>query len=309
MDIGINYLDKEFDKVYGVLIENKFINTLKFPGKYCTLEELENCIDICKKYNIKIDIHGLPKMVPAVSSNSFIKDVQWKEISKIIKRYNKVTHISTHIGIENGKKIEDKEYAKKIFKENMQEMKKCFFKYLDDDIEFGVENIPGGFKFDKETLKPEYVSNAWKTADFGVFDIAHAKLAGETLGVSYEDYKNNLLEKNKVKILHVSGNCENCGKYLDKKDKHILTCQSEIKDTIDAIDEFKNLKLVVSEYAYNTRYSYEKEIMIEAILLWTMVNTKDEKKSSKVLEILKLELNDDISNCKEVINKVIDSVS
>ena len=46
MDIGINYLDKEFDKVYGILIENKFINTLKFPGKYCTLEELENCIDI-----------------------------------------------------------------------------------------------------------------------------------------------------------------------------------------------------------------------------------------------------------------------
>ena len=37
MDIGINYLDKEFDKVYGILIENKFINTLKFPGKYCTL--------------------------------------------------------------------------------------------------------------------------------------------------------------------------------------------------------------------------------------------------------------------------------
>ena len=97
MDIGINYLDKEFDKVYGILIENKFINTLKFPGKYCTLEELENCIDICKRYNIKIDIHGLPKMVSAVSSNSFIKDVQWEEISKIIKRYNKVTHISKYL--------------------------------------------------------------------------------------------------------------------------------------------------------------------------------------------------------------------
>ena len=49
--------------------------------------------------------------------------------------------------------------------------------------------------------------------------------------------------------------------------------------------------------------------MIEAILLWTMVNTKDEKKSSKVLEFLKLELYDDIGNWKEVINKVIDSVS
>ena len=52
MDIGINYLTEleepknRFDKLYKILLKSRYINTIKFPGKYCDFETLDNFLKL-----------------------------------------------------------------------------------------------------------------------------------------------------------------------------------------------------------------------------------------------------------------------
>ena len=78
----------------------------------------------------------------------------------------------------------------------------------------------------------------------------------------------------------------------------------EIKDIINVIKTFKNIDLVVSEYAFNTKYSTQKEIIIESITLFTIVKTLNYEYAKNILEILENKLNDDISNLSEVIKNI-----
>lgn len=115
----------------------------------------------------------------------------------------------------------------------------------------------------------------WKILDFGVFDISHAKLAANDLNISYNKYLDLLTNKDKVKILHISGNVDNTGKFKNKLDKHLMMDKTEIKDIIYTIKNFKNLDLIISEFAFNSRYSFEKELKIEMKTLKMIVETLD----------------------------------
>lgn len=290
MDIGINYISDINDEVYRYLIKKGYINTLKFPGKFCNYDELKRFIDFSNEMGVKKDIHGLPDMVPASHSTKFIENVKWSSIKNILPICSR---ISTHMGLENKEKISN--YKENTFEENIAKLKsqiKC---------DVGIENIPGGFEFDKETITPTFISDVWKKADFGVFDISHAKLAAKDLNISYDEYLEKIENKDKVRILHISGNIDKTNKYQNKPDKHILISNQEIKYVLQAIKEFSNLDLIVSEYAYNTKYTYEKEIIIEAIVLWTIINTCNAEMADNVLKRLEQDLKDDISNIEELI--------
>lgn len=306
IDIGLNYLielDDEknrYDKIYKFLIKNGYINTLKFPGKYCNYEALDYFLNIVNQTDAKIDIHGIPDMVPAISSKKFIKNINWKRLKKFFLYNKKINRISTHLGLEIKDKISDYKIEKNTDK-NIKKIKEKIKKILKHNIEVGLENIPGKYGFDVETLKPEYVSNMWEISDFGVFDITHAKIASEELGIDYEEYIKKLKNKEKVKILHIAGDIDEHKKYINKPDKHILINKNEIKDILEALNIFKNLDLVVTEYGYNTKYSYEKELIIEAITVNTILKTKNEEKSIKILEYLEENLKEDISNIQELI--------
>ena len=138
-------------------------------------------------------------------------------------------------------------------------------------------------------------------ADFGVYDISHAKLSAKDLGISYEEYVERLGNKEKVKILHVSGNIDDTGKYEYKPDKHVLINEKEISDVIKLFEQFKNVDLVVSEYAYNTKYSYEKEIVIEVMILNEIIKTKNEQEIRNKLKFLQENLENNLSNLEEII--------
>lgn len=298
MDIGINYiteLDKpenRYDNIYKILVKKGYINTLKFPGKFCNYETLDQFLKLAKETNVNIDVHGIPKMVPAIHSKNFIKNVEWE---KIIPQIGYSQRISTHMGMENKEKISN--YEEGTIEENIRKVKEKL------DCEIGIENIPGGFEFDKQTLTPDFITETWGIADFGVFDISHAKLAAQDLNMTYSEYLKQIKHKEKVKILHISGNINETHKYSNKPDKHILINKEEIKDIIDLLNEFENLELIISEYAYNTKYSYEKELIIEAIILNMIVNTKNEKIVKEKLKYLEDNLKDDISNLEIILQE------
>lgn len=295
MDIGINYITElygkknRYDEIYKFLINKGYINTLKFPGKYCDYESLKYFLNIIKETNSKRDIHGIPKMIPAIHSNNCIENIEWKKFNSQV---GQCYRISTHLGIENKDILE--KYEEGTFENNLISLKEKL------NCEIGIENIPGGFSFDKRTLTPEFLSKAWEKADFGVFDITHAKLAAKDLAMTYEEYLKKLEYKEKVKILHVSGNVANKGERKLQPDKHvILNCQ-EIEDIINLLYEFPNTDLIISEYAFNSKYSYEKELMIEAIVLAEIVRYRNAKRAKLLLEKLENELKDDVSNIDEI---------
>lgn len=296
MDIGINYLTEleepknRFDKLYKILLKSRYINTIKFPGKYCDFETLDNFLKLINETGAKPDIHGLPGMVAAIHSKNFVRNVDWE---KVKERISECKRISTHIGLENKDRMEN--YEQGVFENNIKQLKQNL------NCEVGIENIPGGFDFDHRTLTPEFITEIWGKADFGVYDISHAKLSAKDLGISYEEFVERLGNKEKVKILHVSGNIDDTGKYEYKPDKHVLINEKEISDVIKLFEQFKNVDLVVSEYAYNTKYSYEKEIVIEVMILNEIIKTKNEQEIRNKLKFLQENLENNLSNLEEII--------
>ena len=107
INIGINYIterDKEtnkYDDIYKFLQNKGYIDTVKYPGKYCDYITLQNIKKFANDNNINVDIHGFPGMIPAINSRNCIKNIDWEKIKKYICDFKKITRISTHVGIEN----------------------------------------------------------------------------------------------------------------------------------------------------------------------------------------------------------------
>lgn len=305
IDIGINYIAGN-DECYRILKKYNIINTVKFPGRICDYEHMESCIKLAEELDLKIDLHGLPGMVPAFScmSDNFIKNVDWIKLSKTLENVDSISRISTHMGLEHGDSFDNytDQDIKKKWQENYNNLQEGLKKALHRRIGIGLENIPGGFKYDEQSLKPEYVSENWKLADFGVFDICHAKLAAHTLKMDFKEYFKSLSNKDKVKIFHVSGNNDKSNKYETKPDKHVLLSGEEIEDIINSLNKFKNLDLIVSEYSFESKYSIKKEILIEAIVLESIAKYRNAFRSKQLLSYLENEIEDDTKNIEEIIN-------
>ena len=170
------------------------------------------------------------------------------------------------------------------------------------NIEIGGEMEPGEFKYDIKTLTPEFISEAWNTLDFGVFDIAHVELISESIGISYEEYKRRLKNTDKIKLIHVSENKSPL--YPQNPDTHVMISEEKIKKLIELLKEYKNIESILSEYTFKGYYSMEKEIAIDVITMKTVLETKNLEISLKIYRHLKKELLNDCSNIQEMISKV-----
>lgn len=305
IDIGINYI-KDNEECYKILKKYNIINTIKFPGKVCNIEELQNFLKFSKENNLKIDLHGLPKMKPSFSCNNdvFIGNIDFNFLNDVFKINKSINRISTHMGLDNMDRLSNYTQIQldNNWKANYLSLKSNLEGILEKNIQIGLENIAGGFDYDIKTLTPEYASENWKMADFGVFDITHAKLASEQLNISYKNYLEKIKNTEKVKILHVSGNFSDSEQYKIKPDKHVLISTQEIEDIVDAINRFKYLDLVVSEYAYNSKYSSKKETIIEAVTINKIVSTNDAEIAKSIFKYLSENLNDDIANVDEILS-------
>lgn len=308
IDIGINYITElndpfnRYDDIYELLMRNGYINTIKFPGKYCNNETLKFANLLSKRLNLKLDIHGLPGMIPSVYSNKLLENIDWENLRKVLG--DNINRISTHMGLENKDRISNYTNIEleNNWNTNVNTLKIKMKEICKKNIKFGIENIPGGFDYDIETLTPKFISYNWSKADFGIFDISHAKLASSSLKLLYSEYLEEIKYKEKVKILHLSGNIDETNEFDYKPDKHVLINKYEIRDIINALKAFPNIDLIVSEYGYCTKYSYEKELIIEAITIYSIAKTMNEDLTKEILEFLQANLKDDISNIDEIIN-------
>lgn len=306
INIGCNYIlegnNNKYDELYSYLIKKELINVLKFPGKLCSYEELNYCINLAKETKVKIDLHGLPNMEPKTNSEHMLEKVKWSNLTNDLIKNMYKNRISTHIGSEKDVTMEE---ANDILLNNIRLIKEKFWEKYSTKIEFGGENQCGGYGLARDIISPETISNIWGILDFGVFDISHAKLASKDLGITYEDYINKLANKKKVKILHISGNIDKENRYKDRLDKHFIMDESEIPDIIKTIKEFPNLDLIDTEYAFNSRYSFEKELVIEIITLNKIISTLDAKESTRIYRHISKNLQNDISNINKIIEEVL----
>ena len=307
IDIGINYL-AGIDECYKILKKHNIINTIKFPGRICDYEHMEACLRLAKELNLKVDLHGLPGMTPAFScmSDNFVSKVDWKKLKEVFKINNDISRISTHIGLEHADSFSNysNEDVEKKWRKNYNDLQKGLEYALGKKVEIGLENIPGGFKFDTKSLTSEYISENWKLADFGVYDVSHAKLAAKTLKIDFYEYMTKLTNLDKVKIYHVSGNNDKVGLYDNKPDKHVLLSEEEIEDVIKCKNMIPNLDLIVSEYAFESRYSVAKEVAIESIILYLIARDEELGKIKQKLRFIEENLLDDISNLEKIISKI-----
>ena len=62
VDIGINYLAGN-DECYKILREHNIINTIKFPGRVCDYEHMEQCINCASMLGFKVDLHVWGKIL------------------------------------------------------------------------------------------------------------------------------------------------------------------------------------------------------------------------------------------------------
>ena len=307
IDIGINYL-AGIDECYKILKKHNIINTIKFPGRVCDYEHMEACLRLAKELNLKVDLHGLPGMTPAFScmSDNFVSKVDWEKLKEVFKINNDISRISTHIGLEHADSFSNysNEDVEKKWRKNYNDLQKGLEYALGKKVEIGLENIPGGFKFDTKSLTSEYISENWKLADFGVYDVSHAKLAAKTLKIDFNEYMTKLTNLDKVKIYHVSGNNDKVGLYDNKPDKHVLLSEEEIEDVIKCKNMIPNLDLIVSEYAFESRYSVAKEVAIESIILYLIARDEELGKIKQKLRFIEENLLDDISNLEKIISKI-----
>lgn len=313
MHIGINYLvekthqnkfNNAYDDIYDILIKYNYIDLLKFPGKYCTVEELTYFINFAQNHSTYVDIHGLPGMFPATHDIHFCSNIKLEQIPKSLWDLKHNSRISTHIGLRNHDRLQNysSENLNQIFYSNLKKLKELLFNQTSFNFEIGGELQPGGFDFDKETLSADFIGNIWNEMDFGIFDIAHAKLICKDLGISLSSYIHNFQHKDKVKIIHISGNTDTNGQYLNKPDKHILTTLDEFYELESIIKSFKNVDSIISEYAYPSSFSTNKEICIEAISLFYTINHISNLKT--IREILISDLNETASNLELILSKL-----
>lgn len=306
--IGCNYLLDEnglnkYDNIYKYLIKNNFLHVLKYPGKVCNIETLSHCTKLAQEMNIKVDIHGLPCMEPRTHGYNITKNIKWYELPDNLKKVIYKNRISTHIAADKGKDIFSKE-SNDNFINNINSLKQKFKEKYSIELEIGGENQAGGYKLPLTEISPDTVSTMWGKMDFGVFDISHAKLDSVDLNISYNDYIDKLNYIDKVKILHISGEKDLTDKFLNSKDKHVLTHESEIEDILKTIKIFNNIDLIDTEIAYNTLYSLEKELVIEVLTLNLLVNKLDENEIKENMKYLKNNLKENLSNIEEILKNI-----
>lgn len=248
MKVGINYISSIPEQVIEQLVKDGIINILKFPSTKCTQEELSIFLSNLPN-EAKADPHGLLNFKPAWNAPNIAQKATNSLNQKLFAQTG-ATHFSTHIGQfpGDGDPIEN-------FEKNLKNLRKLL-----PGIQLGGENVFA--LLDKhgnpqymtlESSKPEFINWMWERLDFAVFDIAHAKIAAMDHKMSFEAYVEKL-NKEKVKIIHISGGIPNLttGDSNDA-DPHTPCTEEDFEKLKDMMKLFPNTQIVISELAYSRK--------------------------------------------------------
>ena len=88
MKVGANFLTEKvegkiqakYNTIYQTLIQYGYLDTLKYPGKFCDTASLLLFLDFASQTHCGVDIHGLPGMLPATHDRRLIRNVGWDDL-------------------------------------------------------------------------------------------------------------------------------------------------------------------------------------------------------------------------------------
>lgn len=233
MKLCVNYLTE----VRELLEEGKldFIDYLKLYSINNDLSPFDWCAS--KK---KVMFHGMVGNLSNLITKDFLKgrDV---ELQKLYYKKGNTPYISGHINIDRDGEIDEKE-SEELLKNNINSIKETF------DMKVIIENVPASRDNTKNHFctYPDYITKVVTENDCGfLFDLSHARVASEVLGIPFNEYVERLPMDRLVEI-HLSG----C---ILRKDGSLSANHSKMneEDYIfleDAIKKYKTLEVVTLEY-------------------------------------------------------------
>lgn len=321
--IGINYLGKYYEGLYTVLINLGIINVLKFPGRSCSIQEMNDFVSFVNSFNgrVEADNHGFPGMVPSSAKPGNYKSIKWCEVKDLFDLPGG-NIFSTHIG--DTYHLESDSNVRKITtSENIANFKNLVNETLGIDVRYGLENHqPGGIVLPRENALPAVIREALEYADFAVCDIGHLKISSHVLNTPLLKYFQSLDMCGKTEIVHVSS-------WEPTFKEHCNCSLEEWQLLINFLPLFPNLKRVISEIAFgdcilkkefagSTDYMVlsgsdnfdhpdvtKKQLAMEAILLYITVTTRNIFEVGDAMDFMQAVLAEDVSNLECVIDLLI----
>ena len=111
--VGTNFISDIPESVVEQVVSRAGIEILKFPGIRCNNDELEKFLSTFERLReaglqIKAEIHGFPRFVPAILGSDITRNTDWNIVDKLF-RITGADNFSTHINAERGARSTGKE--------------------------------------------------------------------------------------------------------------------------------------------------------------------------------------------------------
>lgn len=233
MKLAVNYLEEAKE-----LYEEGKIDFIDYFKIYSINGDLAPFDWIAEHSNVLF--HGLVGKGSDAASTIFLNDRDFDLQKKYYKAGN-TPYISLHINTSHRETLTEDEAFEAIIN-NVKKIKEVF------GMEVILENVPARYsdrKVDYLSL-PEFITKVIEESDCGfLFDIGHARVAADVLGMPFEKYVEGLPMHRLVEI-HLSGvNIDENGKVLAL---HKKMNEEDYTFLEEAIKQYKTLQVITLEY-------------------------------------------------------------
>lgn len=192
MKLAVNYMQEVQE-----LFEEEKINFIDYMKLYSINGDLYP-FDWCASHS-NVLFHGLVGHGSNVADSRFWENRDI-ELQKEYYKKGKTPYISLHINTEKNE-VESPEETLKTIIQNVEKVKDVF------EMKVILENVPARYGNRKKDFlsSPEFITKVVNELDCGfLFDIGHARVAADVLGVPFEEYVNRL-PMNRLIEIHLSG--------------------------------------------------------------------------------------------------------
>ena len=273
MKLCVNYL-MELREIFEET-QTDFIDYIKLYSINNDLSPFDWCVS--KK---DIMFHGQVGEFSNVGDFDFSETRDFELTKEYIKRGN-TPYVSSHIArtIEDGRNEEE---VFETIKRNVKILKYVF------DMPVILENVPVNSNKPSNAFlsTPEFITKVVNECDTGfLFDIGHARVAAERLGIPFDEYVSKL-PMDRVVELHLAGS-------MKLKDGMLVANHSKMNEedyefTKMALEKYPTLKTITLEYGPIVKYELaESCVEVSADSINQEVKTEVIEQLTKLNEIMK----------------------
>lgn len=329
MKIFQNYIAHIPCKVYETLLGENIIDGLKFPGTGASSEANQAFIDLVQNLGCLVDNHGWNGITGQLHDPHFCDHItDFSNLETYLNLPN-AWKLSSHIGTRPQNlatyEITPEEFDK-ILLANLEKIRETIRKLTGKNaIICGEGLFP--YYFDPRTITPSFLNRTLKSSGLNggldglVLDICHSTIAAKFMeafrtkgSYSFHDYVSDL-DKNQIKIIHLSGNSSsndllnsstNDFTDDDNLDPHLRSTFQDFLILKQLLKICPNIEQISNEIAYSDDFGNPVTLFdycAEVILTWftTTSSSSDIKSLQYVSDYIANELHKNCDNLYEVI--------